>query len=48
VREPLVVPANIQEDDIEDDIQRGPRIVAKRIQKQIMKERFPNFPDAEN
>lgn len=28
-------------------VQRGPRAVAQRIQRQIMRERFPNFRDAE-
>lgn len=34
--------------DVEEDLaQRGPRVVAQRIQRQIMQERFPNFRDAE-
>lgn len=34
--------------NVEEDIAaRGPRVVAQRIQRQIMRERFPNFRDAE-
>lgn len=34
--------------NVEEDLaQRGPRVVAQRIQQQIMRERFPNFRDAE-
>ncbi|XP_018395394.1 PREDICTED: putative nuclease HARBI1 [Cyphomyrmex costatus] len=31
----------------EDVIQRGPRALAQRIQRQIMRERFPNYRDAQ-